>query len=442
MLGPTSSMLGPASSMLGPASSMLGPTSSTAAPGSRRIFAAVNPSSGGNRGRDVLEQLTATLGVEAVFDLEREKATNGSLAAQIAQWDAAATAAVGVGTGTETGGKRALPPPALLVCGGDGTVSWLLSALVECGLIQRFAVATIPLGTANDWARVMGWSNSYFAGITTDALERLQGRKEQVLERQFDVWGLQRYVAAGGMTEEAAAAAEPIPFKVFGQDVATLPVLNYFSVGFDAKVAQQFGAAREDGHCCTGGRMKNMCCYMGLGCANSWLSCGRGAPNLRRLGMQLLLDGVEVALPCCTVQVTVINIPSYANGAKPWDGNGSFCCTPFGRGAVDDGRAEVFALFGPQHMAALGTRQVAAHRIGHAQKVEMVLDHAVCTRHKSGAARLYFQYDGEAQHFTVGALLVAPLPTGRLALDLRLHVCSGSHEIVRSSPMMMAAWGR
>ncbi len=53
---------------------------------------------------------------------------------------------------------RVKHPPVVrvVVCGGDGSVGWVLSRLADEGL-ARVPVAVIPVGTGNDMSNVLGW---------------------------------------------------------------------------------------------------------------------------------------------------------------------------------------------------------------------------------------------------------------------------------------------
>ena len=372
---------------------------STSTSSSRAICAAVNPRSGGNKGRAVLAELTALLGAERVFDLTSELQSPGRLGEQLRGWAAGGAGASGAAAGG-AGASGAAERPALLVCGGDGTVSWLLTALVECELVGAFSVATIPLGTANDFARVMGWSNAHFGGIAADAVERLAGRRDALTEQHYDVWCITQFRGAQLQTRA--------DFSAHGQALRSLPVINYWSIGFDAKVAYEFGEMRNRHPRCLASRLCNMLAYGCLGLANSRtcsLCCCKSVPkNLGSMGVSLTIDGSEISLPCCVQQITCINVPSYANGTQPWGSPG--CCGGGGldAGAVDDGRIEVFAIMGSFHGAAIQARPraLAAHglRLGQGSRVEVTVPA------REGEKPVYLQYDGEAQPFERGVRYV------------------------------------
>ncbi|XP_063681030.1 diacylglycerol kinase eta-like [Bolinopsis microptera] len=49
----------------------------------------------------------------------------------------------------------------VMVCGGDGSVGWVLSAIDQLELHQQCQFGILPLGTGNDLARVFGWGSGF-----------------------------------------------------------------------------------------------------------------------------------------------------------------------------------------------------------------------------------------------------------------------------------------
>uniref|UniRef100_A0A8C9TKL0 Diacylglycerol kinase n=1 Tax=Scleropages formosus TaxID=113540 RepID=A0A8C9TKL0_SCLFO len=68
----------------------------------------------------------------------------------------------------------------ILVCGGDGSVGWVLSELDKLGLHKQCQLGVLPLGTGNDLARVLGWG-----GLCDDDTQILQILEK--LERCYEV---------------------------------------------------------------------------------------------------------------------------------------------------------------------------------------------------------------------------------------------------------------
>ena len=104
----------------------------------------------------------------------------------------------------------------ILVCGGDGTVSWIVSTIDKMQLQRRPPIAILPLGTGNDLARIHGWGGGYNNEPLTAILEQVADSYISWLDR----WEM-TIEDTGGKVKEV---------KSF---------FNYLGVGADAQAALQ-----------------------------------------------------------------------------------------------------------------------------------------------------------------------------------------------------------
>jgi diacylglycerol kinase (ATP) len=46
----------------------------------------------------------------------------------------------------------------IIICGGDGTIPWVLGELLKVGIdLTSIVLGIIPIGTGNDFSRSLGW---------------------------------------------------------------------------------------------------------------------------------------------------------------------------------------------------------------------------------------------------------------------------------------------
>ncbi|XP_073481849.1 diacylglycerol kinase delta isoform X1 [Aquarana catesbeiana] len=78
----------------------------------------------------------------------------------------------------------------ILVCGGDGSVGWVLSEIDALNLHKQCQLGVLPLGTGNDLARVLGWGS---ACDDDTQLPQILEKFERAGTKMLDRWSIMVY---------------------------------------------------------------------------------------------------------------------------------------------------------------------------------------------------------------------------------------------------------
>ncbi|XP_061579225.1 diacylglycerol kinase eta isoform X4 [Cololabis saira] len=78
----------------------------------------------------------------------------------------------------------------ILVCGGDGSVGWVLSEIDRLNLHKQCQLGVLPLGTGNDLARVLGWGPSC---DDDTQLPQILEKLERASTKMLDRWSIMTY---------------------------------------------------------------------------------------------------------------------------------------------------------------------------------------------------------------------------------------------------------
>ncbi|CAK9116150.1 unnamed protein product [Durusdinium trenchii] len=217
-----------------------------------------------------------------------------------------------------------------LVCGGDGTVTWVLHEIEELKeehphLFANFqeepAIGVVPAGTGNDLARSLGW------GAKLRSVRELVGYVQWTLAADIvplDQWKVtMTFKNLLGVTVRAPPAFHEKPPPVLNSDRTFEGFFqNYFSIGMDANVALGVSQARASciGRCCFFFGC-GKCCYGAqayrtgvFNCCSHGLSLEGHAIQYRSLAAPAATTGMETLEVGRIRQLTLANINSYASG--------------------------------------------------------------------------------------------------------------------------------
>uniref|UniRef100_A0A673UCK4 Diacylglycerol kinase n=1 Tax=Suricata suricatta TaxID=37032 RepID=A0A673UCK4_SURSU len=111
----------------------------------------------------------------------------------------------------------------ILVCGGDGSVGWVLSEIDSLNLHKQCQLGVLPLGTGNDLARVLGWGS---ACDDDTQLPQILEKLERASTKMLDRWSVMAYEtklprpAASSTTEDFGEGSEVQQILFYEDSVA------------------------------------------------------------------------------------------------------------------------------------------------------------------------------------------------------------------------------
>ncbi|KAJ0069030.1 hypothetical protein NL108_016334 [Boleophthalmus pectinirostris] len=293
----------------------------------------VNPKSGGLKGRELLHGFRKILNPHQVFDISHGGPLPGLHV------------------------FRSVPRFRVLVCGGDGSVGWVLSVLetIRHKMVCREPpLAILPLGTGNDLSRVLRWGAGYSAEPPLSVLQSVEEADEVLMDRWtilLDAQDLSQTGTDNGYLE---------PPKIVQMN-------NYFGLGIDAELSLDFHLAREDDPDKFTSRFHNKGVYVKVGLQK--ISYSRSLHK----ELQLQVDFETVPLPNIEGLI-FLNIPSWGSGADLW---GSETDGRFRKPSIDDGLLEVVGVTGVVHMGQVQSGLRCGIRIAQGNYIRLTVSKEV-----------------------------------------------------------------
>jgi diacylglycerol kinase (ATP) len=220
----------------------------------------------------------------------------------------------------------------ILVCGGDGTISWIISALEALNLKADQAaqaigglqyqrqpqqrqqqqrkkwppIAILPLGTGNDLSRIHGWGGGYNNESLLTILEQVSEAYISLLDRWEMVIEEKSTSSSKGSGNNKQITKK--------HKTETKSFFNYLGVGADAQAALQVHFLRQTRPQWFFSRLVNKAWYGVFGAEDIIKA---SSVHVRK-EIILYADGVQVPLPPDSQGIILLNIDSYAGGVPLW----------------------------------------------------------------------------------------------------------------------------
>lgn len=307
----------------------------------------VNVKSGGCQGLELISSFRKLLNPYQVFDL-----TNGGPLPGLYVF-------------------RKIEKYKILVCGGDGTIGWVLQCLDNVGQDSQCSnppCAIVPLGTGNDLARVLRWGPGY--GGDEDPLSLLRDVIEAD-EIRLDRWTVVFRPLSEDSTTPGADGKQFVSSAQTNEDNAQIFVMNnYFGLGLDADLCLDFHNAREEKPEKFNSRLHNKGVYVKVGLRKM---VGRKMCKDLHKVIKLEVDGNVIDLPHLE-GIIILNIMSWGGGANVW---GTEKDDKFTTPNHWDGMLEVVGVTGVVHLGQIQSGLRSAIRIVQGSHIKIHMNREV-----------------------------------------------------------------
>ncbi|XP_009630275.1 diacylglycerol kinase 1-like [Nicotiana tomentosiformis] len=296
-------------------------------PDARPLLVFINKKSGAQRGDSLRQRLSLLLNPVQVFELSSTE-------------------------GPEVGLHlfRRVPHFRVLVCGGDGTVGWVLNAVDKQNYVSPPPVAILPAGTGNDLARVLSWGGGLGSVERQGGLCTLLHDIEQAAVTILDRWKVSILDQQGKLLQ------------------APKFLNNYLGVGCDAKVALEIHNMREENPEKFYNQFMNKVLYAREGAKSIMDRTFADFPWQVRVEV----DGVEIEVPEDAEGVLVANIGSYMGGVDLWQ-NEDETYDNLDPQSMHDKMLEVVSISGTWHLGKLQVGLSKARRLAQGQLIKIQL---------------------------------------------------------------------
>ncbi|KAJ7945148.1 Diacylglycerol kinase [Quillaja saponaria] len=239
----------------------------------------------------------------------------------------------------------------VLVCGGDGTVAWVLNAIERHNFESPPPVAILPLGTGNDMSRVLQWGRGFSLVDGQGGLTTLLHDINNAAVTMLDRWEVN--IREGN--------SEGNPNKVKYKSM-----MNYLGIGCDAKVAYEFHVTREINPEKFSSRFVNKLRYAKEGARDIMDRTCADLP----WQVWLEVDGTDIEIPKDSEGLIVLNIGSYMGGVDLWQ-NEYEHDDNFSLQSMHDKLLEVVCVCGAWHLGKLQVGLSQARRLAQGKVIRI-----------------------------------------------------------------------